>query len=144
MRTTQFMGLSDAAEQFVIMGCKHQEIVPDYSKELNEAVEEFKCNFRNTNTMDWLVYTTGFQDAAKKLTGRTVPISKKLKPVEGMFDEVVHVLKEYETYDGIKIEEYVQAQPWSSGPCIFLALRNAETKEPILQTLWDEEEIDNA
>lgn len=41
--------------------------------------------------------------------------------------------------------EYVQECPWSSGPVIFLALRKETANGPIVrESLWDEEEIDNA
>lgn len=53
-------------------------------------------------------------------------------------------LRIYTLKDGREVEEYVQAKPWSSGPCIFLALRDTKTKEPLPETLWDEEDIENA
>ena len=144
MRTTQFMGLTIQAEYIIAMECKHYEFIPDYTAKLNKAFEEFKTQYRATTSADWQTFILGFRAAAKELTGRNIPVSKDLKPVEGMFDEVVHTLKEYEMNDGTKIEEYIQAEPWSSGPCIYLALKNAETKEPILDSLWSEDEIHNA
>lgn len=38
--------------------------------------------------------------------------------------------------------EYIQADPWSSGPCIFLALKDAKGK-PVRESLWPKETIDN-
>lgn len=64
-------------------------------------------------------------------------------PVEGMFGETVHILRTYYMTDDKPVEEYVQATPWSSGPCIFLALRDADTKKPIEETLWPQEMLDN-
>lgn len=37
-------------------------------------------------------------------------------------------------------KEYVQAEPWSSGPCYFLAIMGPDG--PIQETLWTDEEID--
>ena len=39
--------------------------------------------------------------------------------------------------------EYVQAEPWSSGPCIFTALRGADG-EPVAESLWADRAIDVA
>lgn len=58
----------------------------------------------------------------------------------GMFEEEGDLMI-YTLLDGREVEEYIQAQPWSSGPCIFLALRDAKTKEPLPETLWDEGSI---
>lgn len=41
---------------------------------------------------------------------------------------------------GKEITEYVQAAPWSSGPCIFLALKD-KAGNPIPESLWGEDEI---
>jgi len=46
--------------------------------------------------------------------------------------------------DGRVLETYVQAEPWSSGPCTFYAIRDHVTKEPIPETLWSEDQIANA
>lgn len=48
----------------------------------------------------------------------------------------------YRFKDGRVLESYVQAEPWSGGPCTFLALRDHVTKEPLAGTLWDEKLID--
>jgi len=62
--------------------------------------------------------------------------------VIGMFGEPVCDLKRYKCKDGRVIEEYEQCVPWSSGPVIFTAFRDAKTKEPIKETLWTEDEIE--
>ncbi len=49
----------------------------------------------------------------------------------------------YTFSDGRVLESYVQAEPWSSGPNTFLALRDHATKEPVEGTLWPQEEIDS-
>jgi len=51
-----------------------------------------------------------------------------------------HVLHEYRL-DGKVYEEFVQTEPWSSGPCFFLALRDPETGNAVRGSLWAEEEI---
>ena len=37
--------------------------------------------------------------------------------------------------------EYQQAVEWSSGPCIFLALRDEASGQPVAESLWTDEEI---
>lgn len=48
----------------------------------------------------------------------------------------------YRFSDGRVLEDYIQAEPWSSGPCTFMALRDHVTKEPLVETLWDQDTID--
>ena len=43
--------------------------------------------------------------------------------------------------DGVIIEEFVQAEVWSSGPCFFIALR--KNGEEIKESLWEQKDIDN-
>ena len=52
-------------------------------------------------------------------------------------------LNKYQLKSGEWVYEYVQADPWSSGPVIFLALRQ-ENGSPIPESLWSQEEIDQA
>jgi hypothetical protein len=42
---------------------------------------------------------------------------------------------------GTEVEEYIQAEPWSGGPCYFFALRDTSTGEPIAESLWTDDEI---
>jgi len=60
---------------------------------------------------------------------------------EGMFGEP-YPLHRYTLPDGRILEEVIQAAPWSSGPCIFLALQ--ENGQWLPETLWSDEEIENA
>lgn len=69
-------------------------------------------------------------------------ISTNLKEITGMFNEHVDFLRQYETHTGEKVETFIQAEPWSSGPCIFLALKYSESG--IAFCLWGDEEINNA
>jgi hypothetical protein len=85
----------------------------------------------------------------------TALLTKKF--VEGMFGEKVHQLRKHSlktpktivrnpkapSYLETHVEEYVQAEPWSSGPVIFLALRYSKCKQPVEASLWPEEEINN-
>lgn len=57
----------------------------------------------------------------------------------GMY-EMEHKTTAYELQDGSWVHEFVQCEPWSSGPMYFLALKR-ETGEPIPETYWTEEEI---
>lgn len=60
----------------------------------------------------------------------------------GMFDDR-YELTEYTLPDGRVYSEYVQAEPWSSGPVFFLALKD-ENGNWIPESMWSEEEIENA
>lgn len=68
---------------------------------------------------------------------------EKYDSYNGMFDNE-YPLYEYTLLDGSVVQEYVQSDMWSSGPCIFLALRYKESKESVASTLWDQSEIDAA
>lgn len=61
--------------------------------------------------------------------------------VLGMFEEEIIPVMEYRLKDGRIVVEFEQASPWSSGPCIFMALKWADTGEFIEETLWAEDEI---
>jgi len=84
------------------------------------------------------------------------PIPTK-KTIDGMFGEQVHQLQKYrllkpETiiknpkspqYLETHAEEFLQADPWSSGPVLFIALRYSKCKQPITESLWPESDIEN-
>ncbi len=108
MRTTQFMGLTEAAQAYI-----HDYAIHNV---------EIKCE-----------YCGGIKEPSE-------PQYEETGEVTGMFGEPVHMLKRYKTI-GDQFEEYVQADPWSSGPCIYLALRWSNNKKPIEETLWDEATI---
>ena len=62
---------------------------------------------------------------------------------EGMFNDGPN-LHEYRLKDGRIAREFVQAAPWSSGPCIFLGLHIIGTDGEIITELgWSDEDIDN-
>ena len=60
----------------------------------------------------------------------------------GMFEDEYR-LNKYTLRDGRVYYEEVQADPWSSGPVFFLALKD-EDGNWVPETLWAQEEIDNA
>jgi hypothetical protein len=68
---------------------------------------------------------------------------KELETIFGMFGEPINKTYLYEDSDGKKFESFIQAEPWSSGPCTFMALRWADTKELINGCYWSEEEINS-
>jgi hypothetical protein len=59
------------------------------------------------------------------------------------FDEPLH-LKSYVLKNGQTVYEYVQEEPWSSGPCTFVALSYSENNRdnnPVESTLWSQRMI---
>ena len=64
---------------------------------------------------------------------------KRHSQANGMFGEEIP-LYEYTLKNGEFIHEVVQAEPWSSGPCIFLCLQDKTGK---LLCKWPQKEIDN-
>ena len=54
-----------------------------------------------------------------------------------------YVLYQYKMTDSSIYKEDVQAEPWSSGPVFFLALKDAKGAW-VKESLWTDEEIDNA
>jgi len=63
--------------------------------------------------------------------------------LEGMFGEPVWDIHYYYENGCLKYKDYVQAEPWSSGPCIFIALWDIEKDCPVNETLWDQSEVDS-
>ncbi len=63
--------------------------------------------------------------------------------IVGAFSDCVAHLSRYTLPDGRVFDEFVQAEPWSSGPCYFIALKDGEGNE-VAESLWSDEEIDNA
>lgn len=67
-----------------------------------------------------------------------------LDPIEGMFGEVAYTTKGYVHNNTKRLEykEYLQDEPWSSGPCIFMALWDCQNNKPVTETLWTDKEIE--
>lgn len=74
-----------------------------------------------------------------------IPLARRVQIglVPGAFDEYAGSLSRYVFPDGRVYEEFVQATPWSSGPCYFIALKDREGN-PIPESLWTDKEIDAA
>lgn len=70
-------------------------------------------------------------------TGITV---EKIGEIEGAWDPVVDDIRQYTFPNGRVYRERVQAEPWSSGPCYFVALVD-ETGAWVPESLWTDEEI---
>ena len=111
MRCTQVIGLSKRASKFLVDNLK---------------IEMKKCNCPDCKTQH---REEMIEEVYDKETGVQA----------GMFDDGPE-LSRYRLKDDTWIYEYVQCDPWSSGPMIFLALRK-EDGSPIQETLWTDEEI---
>ena len=124
MRCTQLIGLSKVAKSWLKKYCKQRH----YFQKVFRAYD---------NDGDWVEV----EDSEG-----TELLSKPLEEngtVFGMAGEEACILQQYEMDNGSIVEEYVQCAPWSSGPCIFLALRFQSTKKPVVKSLWSEEEINS-
>jgi hypothetical protein len=71
-----------------------------------------------------------------------VPVAKieVIGKITGAWTDHVANLHRYTLPDGRIYEEYVQAEPWSSGPCYFIALKNSKGNV-ISQSLWTDDEL---
>ena len=124
-RYTHYYGLSDQAEDWLDKNCKKE-----YFKHTIQPVDSDGNDMPN--------------EPAKVVTTTNVLSTHTGNKVFGMFEDDVYDLDKYTMNDGREVEEYLQAEPWSSGPCLFIALQYSDTKEPIHETLWPDKEIGNA
>lgn len=53
-----------------------------------------------------------------------------------------YLLYKYTADDGVMTYEYMQAVPWSSGPCYFIALRWGDTDKKVARSLWKTREME--
>jgi hypothetical protein len=88
-----------------------------------------------------------YPDGTKEEFVKEVDISKVKKEPSGglyvgMFEDEFPLYR-YTFPDERTFFEAVQSDQWSSGPCFFLALKD-ENGEWVKESLWDEEEIENA
>src|SRR5579883_2216385 len=60
--------------------------------------------------------------------------------IRGAYSPQVNKLHRYTLPNGEVYSEFVQASPWSGGPCYFIALKDKHGK-PVPQSLWTDEEI---
>jgi hypothetical protein len=71
-----------------------------------------------------------------------VPVAKVevIGTITGAWTDHVANLHRYSLPDGRVYEEFIQADPWSSGPCYYIALKNNKGNL-IRQSLWTDEEL---
>lgn len=118
-RTDNYIGLSPRAEEFLKNNC-HEIFVT--------TIREYPKD-REKNTI---------------LSEKSVSVelwSEKYDKLEGAFYNSFP-LYEYYLRNGKTVIEVLQADPWSSGPCFFLCLADKDTGNPIEETKWTEEEIE--
>lgn len=78
---------------------------------------------------------------------RPIPVAKKqvIGDIKTMNPQLTLAqLHRYTMPDGRVFEEYVQAAPWSGGPCNFIALKFANgvhAGKPVSESLWTDEEM---
>lgn len=120
IRMDQHMGLNDWAINFVA-----GEQVPAYTEQGVRV----------------------YPDGKEEKFGRTITKSSvEMEPSGGHYFGmygVEHPLSKYTFPDGRVFYEAMQADPWSSGPVFFLALKD-ENGEWVKESLWSDEEIENA
>jgi hypothetical protein len=92
--------------------------------------------------------TMTFQDGRRKRFSRwaKVPAARiqVIGKITGAWKPHVADLHRYTMADGRVLVEYVQAAPWSSGPVYHIALKDEKTGKPVANSLWTQEEIDQA
>jgi hypothetical protein len=109
MRETQFVGLTQAAETFIDNFAT--KVLQDHCRSCGQILPVEKQY--------------------------EYPMSQEGEEVLGMFEESVHKCRIFtHKVTSQRFEEYVFAEPWSSGPMIFLALRWVDTKEMIKESTW--------
>lgn len=112
-RSWNFVGLTEDARDFL---------------RANAHAEDFELHSRTTGEV-----VSRYRRASGEPSGRVI---------EPWYDET-HDLLRYPLLDNTYCYEYVQAEPWSSGPCTFLALaHDIDGTDPIPETLWDQDTID--
>lgn len=88
-----------------------------------------------------------FQDGRRKRFSRwaKVPTAriKVIGTLKGAWKPKVADLHRYTMPDGKVYVEFLQADPWSSGPVYHIALKDARTGKPVAESLWTDEEINH-
>jgi hypothetical protein len=71
-----------------------------------------------------------------------MPLARRevIGTIEGAYKDVAANLHRYTLPHGEVYEEFVQATPWSGGPCYHIALRD-RTGKVVANSLWSEEEL---
>lgn len=120
MRSDQQMGLTYQARKFLQLNVSVQTCVEEVVRVYPDGRREQQSN------------RPVFEPVTTKEPSGEV--------YEGMFGDKYPLFK-YKLTDGRVYYEYVQADPWFSGPCFFLALKDFK-KEIVPQSLWSKEEMD--
>ena len=90
-------------------------------------------------TPDAIAFLEGHEIPEKCCKECKRPFPRELEVIghyHGMGGE--YPLHRHELADGDYVDEYIQAEPWSSGPCFFLGLQLVDS---VFE--WDQEDIDN-
>ena len=84
--------------------------------------------------------------------GRAVPFQRKVRVpiarvkvvgrIKGAWTDVVANLHRYTKPGGEVFEEFVQATPWSGGPCYFIALKD-KRGEVVPESLWSDHDLNH-
>jgi len=75
------------------------------------------------------------------ITGSTVKRESSGETYSDPFSDEPNTMSKWTFPDGHVLFEKVQADPWSSGPCVFTALQD-EKGEWVKESLWTDEEIE--
>lgn len=85
----------------------------------------------------------GWKESLESLKNKQNVIRyKEVEKIEGAWGDYVASLHRYIFPDGRIYQEYIQANPRSSDPCYFTALKDYKTGNIIKASLWTDEEID--
>jgi hypothetical protein len=117
-RFDQYRGLNDWARKTVLR---------------KEKVRQFGVN----------VFADGRRKRFSRWTNLPVARVQVIGKITGAWVDKVADLHRYTLPGGKVYEEYVQADPWSSGPVYHIALRDVKTGKPVRQSLWTQDEIDH-
>ncbi len=114
-RSDQYIGLNDWARRHVTG-----------KQKVREVGVRIHANGKKVNFNRW----------------RRVPNARKehVGVIHGAWIPVVAPLHRYTMPDGRVFVEYVQAEPWCSGPCYFIALKDKHGN-PVPESLWTDEEM---
>lgn len=89
-----------------------------------------------------------FPDGRRKRFSRWAKVPavriKVIGTIKGAWIPKVADLHRYIMPGGKVFDEYIQADPWSSGPVYHIALKDARTGKPVAESLWTNEEIEQA
>lgn len=99
------------------------------------------CKVRDYTQETVRKYTDGTPDYVFTHQGKEIVSEDSDRIIYGLSDEEMTTMKIYPLLnDNGSVEEFVQCEPWSGGPVIYLALRFTDTKKPIRVSLWSDRE----